>query len=165
MSRMKKPMPIRPKARKVSFCQLFLMYKRKTKLVMTAAMQVPRARPVQMKLICLFGTPTFKTKINLSASLRHCFPLKVIDLGCKKGLRWSKDAHGEAEAAMAGPGKGEVGGEPGGLPRAAHHPSSEQGPSLPSKWGQPPPQLQNAPLRESPGKLREHLLQRTKQFE
>ena len=93
------------------------------------------------------------------------FFLKVIDLGRQKGLRWSKYAHGEAEAAMAGPGKGEIGGEPDGLPRAAHHPSSEQGPSLPSKWGQPPPQLQNAPLRESPGKLREHLLQRTKQFE
>ena len=165
MRRMKKPMPIRPKARKVSFCQLFLMYKRKTKLVMTAAMQVPRARPVQMKLICLFGTPTFKTKIDLSASLRHCFSLKVIDLGCQKGLRWSKDAHGEAEAAMACPGKGEVGGEPDGLSRAAYHPSSSLERALPSKWGQPPPQLQNAPLRESPGKLREHLLQRTKQFE
>ena len=64
MRRMKKPVPKRPKARKVSFCQLFLMYRRKTKLVMTAAMQVPRARPVQMKFICLFGTSTFGTKIS-----------------------------------------------------------------------------------------------------
>ena len=56
--RMKKPMPIKPRARKVSFCQVFLKYNRKTKLVTTAAMQVPRARPVQMKLICLLGTPT-----------------------------------------------------------------------------------------------------------
>ena len=58
MRRMKKPMPIKPRARKVSFCQVFLKYNRNTKLVTTAAMQVPRARPVQMKLICLLGTPT-----------------------------------------------------------------------------------------------------------
>ena len=85
MSRMKKPMPIRPKARKVSFCQLFLMYKRKTKLVMTAAMQVPRARPVQMKLICLFGTPTFRTKVNSSYGSRHCFFSRLLTWVARKG--------------------------------------------------------------------------------
>ena len=47
--------------------------------------------------------------------------VKVIDLCCQEGLCRAKDAHGKAKADMAGPGEGEVGGEPDRLPRAADH--------------------------------------------
>ena len=45
-------------------------------------------------------------------------------------MRGSKDAHGKAETDMAGPGQGEVGGEPDRLPRAANHPPERTLPAV-----------------------------------
>ena len=130
MRRMKKPMPIKPRARKVSFCQVFLKYNRKTKLVTTAAMQVPSALPVQMKLICLLGTPTFETEIILRSLQGIVYSNEqVIDLGCQKRLCGPQYAHGQAETDMASPGEGEIGGEPNNLPRAAHPPPPSPSPA------------------------------------
>ena len=54
---------------------------------------------------------------------------QVIDLGCQERLCGSQYAHGQAEADMASPGKGKIGGEPSRLPRAAHPPPPSPSPA------------------------------------
>ena len=76
------------------------------KLARTAAKQLPIARPVQMKLIWWFGTPTWCWKEKIAKD-------SFSDLSCKVWLGGSEDPHPKPLAEVTQPGREQVGWQPG----------------------------------------------------